>query len=101
MTITAKYCAECDRLYHFDKYHCMVCFSKNLEEKELNGRGEVYSFTKIHAAPKRFATLAPYNIILVDLEEGLRLTARYEGDELAIGKQVIFSEKVDGAYVFR
>lgn len=103
MSVTAKYCQNCDKLLNIDKYHCAVCYSEDLEIKELNGSGEVYSYTNIYAAPKRFAEIAPYHIILVDLEEGLRITARYngDGDKLGIGKKVEFEKTQDRAYIFK
>ncbi|WP_051681342.1 Zn-ribbon domain-containing OB-fold protein [Virgibacillus alimentarius] len=100
MQMTAKYCSNCDHILHADKYHCPICYTDELELMELSGYGEVYSYTKIHAAPKSLAHLAPYFIILVDLAEGLRVTARYQGEDLEIGKRVQLKE-VDGrAYVF-
>jgi uncharacterized OB-fold protein len=52
---------------------------------EACGLGTVYSVTMI--APKPPA--APYNVVLVDLDEGPRLMSRVEGaDEIPIGLRV-------------
>ena len=51
------------------KYFCPECGSKDFVEKEVSDHGTVYSFTKIHIAPPEFADIAPYNVVLVDLDE--------------------------------
>ncbi|UOQ91925.1 OB-fold domain-containing protein [Halobacillus shinanisalinarum] len=101
MGLTAKYCINCDHTLSTDKYYCPVCFSDRLEEKRLSGRGEIYSFTNIYAVPKPLADQAPYYIVLVDLEEGLRVTARYNGDHVEIGKKVELESIDRRAYYFR
>jgi uncharacterized OB-fold protein len=101
MKITANYCKNCDRFWNKDKHYCATCFSGELEKRALSGNGVVYSYTNIYAAPKPFDEFAPYYIILVDLEEGLRITARYNGDHLQIGKEVEFEKEVERAYVFK
>ncbi|EOM76932.1 DNA-binding protein [Rhodococcus rhodnii] len=47
---------------------------------ELSGRGTLYSFTTIHAAPSAFVRDVPYRVCVVDLDEGLRLATRLWGD---------------------
>ncbi|WP_163527122.1 OB-fold domain-containing protein [Halobacillus ihumii] len=101
MGFTAKYCINCDQILSIDKYYCPVCFLDRLEEKRLSGRGEIYSFTKIYAAPKPLADQAPYYVVLVDLEEGLRVTARYNGDHTEIGEKVELESIDCRTYYFR
>jgi hypothetical protein len=48
---------------------------------ELSGRGTLYSFTTIHAAPAAFVADIPYRVCIVDLEEGLRLATRLWGTD--------------------
>lgn len=101
MKVTAKYCNNCNHILHADKSHCASCFSENLETKELRGLGEVYSYTKIHAAPKDYANIAPYDIILVDLDEGLRITGRYTGKNVEINQKVQVDKVDKNAYIFK
>jgi hypothetical protein len=49
---------------------------RNAEPKQLSGRGEVYSFTTIHAPPAGFEKFAPYLVALVRLDEGPMVTAQ-------------------------
>lgn len=51
-------------------------------------RGTVYTDTVVHLAPERFAADVPYQVVIVQLEDGERITARMEGDRVAIGDHV-------------
>lgn len=46
---------------------------------ELSGRGTLYSVTSVHAAPEVFKVFTPYQVAIVDLEEGLRLATGFLG----------------------
>jgi len=52
---------------------------RDVEWVELSGRGTLYSVTSIHAAPEAFRAFAPYQVAIVDLEEGPRLAAAFLG----------------------
>jgi len=59
-----------------------------LEWVEAKGTGSVYSVTVVRPKPPE----EPYNVVLVDLEEGPRLMSRVEGlapDAIAIGLRVV------------
>jgi uncharacterized OB-fold protein len=63
--------------------------------------GVVYTETVVHAAPEQFVADAPYQLAIVSLEEGRRLTARIEGARVAIGDPVEFVEDRNGIPFFR
>ena len=70
-----------------------------------SGKGTVYARTIVRRKPERGGD---YNVVLVDLDEGVRMMARVDGiahDEIAAGLRVIASigEGADGqsAVVFR
>jgi uncharacterized OB-fold protein len=63
--------------------------------------GTVYTETVVHAAPERLAAQAPYQLAIIDLEDGGRVTARMEGDRVAIGDKVIEAEIADGVPFFK
>ena len=48
---------------------------RNLEWREVSGKGALYSFTETHVAPPGFEDLAPYMIGVVELDEGVRMMA--------------------------
>jgi len=62
--------------------------------------GVVYTETVVHAAPEQFAADAPYQLAIVSLDEGGRLTARIDGDRVVIGDRVDFLEDRNGIPFF-
>ncbi len=63
--------------------------------------GIVYTETVVHAAPEQFVADAPYQLAIVSLEEGGRLTARVDGECVVIGDRVDFVEDRNGIPFFR
>ena len=68
---------------------CVTCFSADLEWAPATGRGALYSFALMHQVyDPAFAGEVPYNIAVVELDEGVRMTTNVVGcanDELQIG----------------
>lgn len=48
----------------------------------------VYTETVIHSAPESFAAEAPYQIAIIESEDGKRELVRIEGERVAIGDEV-------------
>lgn len=65
------------------------------------GPGVVYTETLIYAAPEQFVKDAPYQLTIVSLDGGKRLTARIAGDRVQIGDKVEFAEFRDGIPFFK
>ena len=63
--------------------------------------GTIYTETVIYAAPEQFVKDAPYQLTIVTLEDGKRLTARIDGDRVEIGDPVQLVEYRDGIPFFR
>ena len=63
--------------------------------------GTVYSETVVHLAPPAFAAEAPYQVAIVALDDGSRITGRIEGDRAAIDDRVTLVETRDGIPFFR
>jgi uncharacterized OB-fold protein len=63
--------------------------------------GVVYTETVVHAAPEQFAAEAPYQLAIVTLDGGGRVTARVAGDRVVIGDPVELAEEHDGVPFFR
>lgn len=80
---------------------CVSCFSGDLEWAASTGRGTLYSFALMHQVyHPAFAAEVPYNISIVELEEGVRVTSAVIGvanDELRIGMplEVVFDQLDD------
>lgn len=63
--------------------------------------GTVYTETTIHIAPQRFVAEAPYQLIIVSLDEGGRITGRVSGGSVAIDERVELQDTRDGIPYFR
>ncbi|MDP9112456.1 MAG: OB-fold domain-containing protein [Acidobacteriota bacterium] len=63
--------------------------------------GVVYTETVVHAAPELFVADAPYQLAIVSLKDGGRLTVRVEGVRVGIGDPVEFVEDRNGIPFFR
>jgi len=51
---------------------------RNLEWREVSGKGSLYSFTETHVAPPGFEDLVPYMIGVIELDEGVRMMTPLE-----------------------
>ncbi|MBM3568131.1 MAG: DNA-binding protein [Alphaproteobacteria bacterium] len=58
------------------KPFCPHSWEREVEWVELSGRGTLYSRTVVHAAPALFAAEAPYQVCIVDYDEGIRVATR-------------------------
>src|SRR5436853_4897399 len=77
-----------DRAVFFPRLICPYSGSDKLEWRVSKGRGTVYATTIVHPAEG-----APFNVALVDCDEGFRLMSRVEDvapDKVQIGQRVRF-----------
>jgi uncharacterized OB-fold protein len=78
---------------------CVACFSRELEWAAASGKGTLYSFAIMHQVyDPAFADEVPYNICIVELEEGVRMTTNVVeclNGELEIGMplEVVFEQR--------
>ena len=50
--------------------------SSIIEPYKFCGRGVIYSFTRVFNAPTRFKEQAPYDVAIIELDEGPMMTAQ-------------------------
>ncbi len=62
--------------------------------------GTVYTETEVHSAPEQFVQDAPYQVAIISLDGGGRITARIAGDRVRIGDRVIRIEDREGIPFF-
>lgn len=101
--MTILRCGKCGAFSMPPKYFCPQCAEGALEEYTSSGAGKIYSFTTIHVAPEIFKDQVPYDIALIELQEGVKLTARVKNSkniEMKIGAEVCFSGKGATGYLF-
>jgi uncharacterized OB-fold protein len=70
-----------------------------IEERKL-GPGVVYTETVVYSAPEAFVNDAPYQIAIVALDAGGRITARIEAERVCIGDRVRFAGYRNGIPFF-
>lgn len=73
----------------FPRLVCPFTGEENLEWRVSKGRGTVYSVSVVH--PRKGD---PYDVVLVDLDEGFRMMSRVEGcapADVVIGQRVTFA----------
>ncbi len=73
-------CAKCTRVDTTMRPVCAGCLSSELLPHPVSGVGVVASFTTIRRAPTQFRDQAPYDVVVVDLDAGLRVTGRLAAD---------------------
>ncbi|CQD13316.1 putative nucleic-acid-binding protein containing a Zn-ribbon [Mycobacterium europaeum] len=71
-------CGGCGRLRHPPRPMCPHCRSLDWDTVESSGRGTVYSYVMPHE-PKFPFFEYPYVVVLVELEEGVRLVSNLTG----------------------
>lgn len=86
--LTLQCCAACQRHVFYPRVLCPHCGKDALGWVPSAGRGTVYSVTVV---ARRAEQGGPYNVVLVDLDEGVRLMSRVEDcglDDIRIGMRV-------------
>jgi uncharacterized OB-fold protein len=88
-------CESCGRPVFYPRSVCPNCLSSELEWIDCSGRGAVYSFTVVHRTSEEFRDQVPFTVGLIELEEGVRLMARLDVAEPAVGMPVeVWFERV-------
>jgi uncharacterized OB-fold protein len=91
-------CKACGYTSFPPRADCPECMSGDFEFREYTGKGTVYTFTTIEAAPTGFDDMVPYTVVVVDLQEGGRLLCwtgeTIPQDEVRIGMDVQIVPKI-------
>jgi uncharacterized OB-fold protein len=83
-----QFSPEANRAVFFPRVVCPFTGSDRLEWRVSKGRGTVYATTIVHPAEG-----APFNVALIDCDEGFRLMSRVEdivASDVKIGMRVKF-----------
>lgn len=101
-------CSACERYLHPPRPMCPYCHSRDsLEWAPSQGKGHVYSFVAFETDRMAYpAFKIPYAVVLVELEEGPRMTANttdIEAADVYIGMpvQITFEEVEDDMTLYR
>lgn len=81
-------CLSCGRAQTLARYACADCGKSNLNWEDASGQGSVVAVTTVTRAPSAaFAALAPYVLVIVELDEGARVMG-HGVSGLGIGERV-------------
>ncbi|BBK43246.1 hypothetical protein STVA_32660 [Allostella vacuolata] len=81
-------CTACGARQTFPRAFCPACGSEAVEWRRAAGTGTVHAAAIVTRAPSdAFRPLVPYAILLVDLDEGIRMMA-HGAPGLTIGQRV-------------
>ncbi|QOV96401.1 bifunctional MaoC family dehydratase N-terminal/OB-fold nucleic acid binding domain-containing protein [Novosphingobium sp. ES2-1] len=89
--VLIQQCSDCNELRHPPTPMCPHCRSMKWHTLPAVGRGVIHSFALIHQ-PKLPGFEYPLPVVLVDLEEGVRLLANLvvaDNAEVAVGRKVV------------
>ena len=81
-------CKSCSKFHYFPRENCPFCGSGEVVFVAPKGTGVVYSYTVV---ARKAEAGGDYNVVLVDLDEGVRLMSRVEGVDphlVKIGQRV-------------
>jgi uncharacterized protein len=85
-------CRECAKFFFYPRSTCPYCLSDQIDWVAASGKGTIYSFTvSYRPGHPAFISDVPYNIAVVELEEGVRMMTnilRCKNEELKIGMSV-------------
>ena len=106
--LVLQHCTKCNKFIHPPRPMCPSCRSQDtLEWKESSGKGILYSYIMFTSPKMAYpAYELPYAVVLIELEEGPRISANtheIEPDEIQIGLPVkaMFDDLPDGQTVLR
>ena len=86
--IVYQTCTACGAKQYFRRGFCASCGGTELTEQAASGEGTVYAASLVcRAATPETKAHVPYNMVLVDTDEGFRMMAHGDSD-LAIGDRV-------------
>jgi uncharacterized OB-fold protein len=89
--IRIQHCTACGQAQTFAHDACQLCGAESLVWKMSAGRGIVYAATIVARAPSDvFRPLAPYTLVVVEMEEGARIMGHAD-PEVRIGDRVVAS----------
>lgn len=80
-----QHCTQCGTHLHYPRVACTACGSQALEWVSTQGAGVVYAVTTVRLDPAK-----PYNVSIIELDEGVRLMSTVGGspDAVKIGQRV-------------
>ncbi|MBC8358293.1 MAG: Zn-ribbon domain-containing OB-fold protein [Candidatus Aminicenantes bacterium] len=87
----ANKCKNCGIVFFPPRLICPECKKREFEETKLAEKGKILTYTIIRVPPRQFVDQAPYAVGIVELDDGVKLTAQIvdcDFEDLKIGLKV-------------
>jgi len=87
----AARCKGCGKIHFPPRIVCSQCRGREFEKTRLAQTGSIETFTVIRVAPTGFGDQAPYAVAVINLDDGVKLTAQVvdcDVEQLQIGQPV-------------
>lgn len=99
--LSMQQCKSCSHIRYPISHVCPECLSEQYDWTDLSGRGTVHSTIVFHQVyHPAFASEVPYNVSLIQLEEGPRLFSNVVGlppSDVKVGDRVeVFCDALNG-----
>jgi len=100
--LMVQYSIETKEYFLYSKQLTNAAGSKNIEWRQVSGKGKIYSFTIVYApAGPAFKDDTPYIVASIELDEGARIISNLLTDDIekvSIGDyvKVVFEKQTDG-----
>lgn len=95
--IYATKCQKCEKLHFPPVADCGNCCSSDMKWTELDGIGELVTFTQVFVKPASFSEEPNYIVAIAELEDGVKALAWLAGvkkEDVQIGMKVKLVAKV-------
>ena len=89
--LKGTHCTSCDEYFFPPRNICPNCRrGAELEEYAFNGTGTIVTYTTIYSATEDFERMTPYNLAIIQLDEGPRVTGQsvHSSEGVKIGMRV-------------
>ena len=95
--VYATICQKCGKLHFPPVADCGDCGSSEVEWTELDGEGELVTFTEVFVKPASFSEEPSYIVAIASLKEGVKALAWLTGverEDVKVGMKVKLVAKV-------
>jgi len=102
--LVVQYCPKSGKYQFFPRPVSLFTGHRDLEWREVSGRGTIYTYTVSNLGLGPFRGHEPYVVAMVELEEGCRIMANIvhcSAEQLAIGLDVVpfWAPLADGTHL--
>lgn len=89
--LEAARCKKCGKIHFPPRLVCASCRSREFEKYNLSHEGKIVTYTIIRVPPAPFKDQAPYAVGIVELDDGVKITAQITDcpfEDLKVGQKV-------------